>query len=174
MKINQVYPNEISWRLWQKAMKLWTKTRTLPKPIGRWMVQSSQLYHVWPAYYEFSNGCLYVKQCDIYVQYNPDKENIYFFVNGKDSKWTLTDTSAPAHIHTTYGMATIEEVDCSGVVGNVQVQKDGTCQMYLDFLEDLESSLLQNVNTLHPIHKIFDTMLCPVSTTRLSPLGPTY
>ena len=38
MEINQAYPNEISWRLWQKAMKLWTNTRTLPKPIGRWMV----------------------------------------------------------------------------------------------------------------------------------------
>eukprot|EP00957_Ditylum_brightwellii_P091374 6957095-Ditylum_brightwellii.AAC.1 len=24
MSINQAYPNEISWRLWQKVMKLWT------------------------------------------------------------------------------------------------------------------------------------------------------
>eukprot|EP00957_Ditylum_brightwellii_P041660 3154804-Ditylum_brightwellii.AAC.1 len=103
-------------------MKLWTKTRTLPKAIGRWMVPSNQLYHVWPAYYEFSDGCLYVKQCNRYVQYDPDKENIHLFVNRKDSKWTLTDTSAPAHIHTTDGM----------------VQQDGTFQMYLDFLEDWE------------------------------------
>eukprot|EP00957_Ditylum_brightwellii_P063059 4785959-Ditylum_brightwellii.AAC.1 len=71
-------------------MKLWFKTRALLKPIGR------------------------------YVQYNPDKENIYLFVNGKDNKWTLTDTSAPAHIHTTDGMVTVEEVDCSGVMGNAQ------------------------------------------------------
>eukprot|EP00957_Ditylum_brightwellii_P075957 5774115-Ditylum_brightwellii.AAC.1 len=123
-------------------MKLWTKTRTLPKPIGRQMVPSSQLYCVWPAYYEFSNGCLYVKQCDRYVQYNPDKENIHLIVKGKDSKWTPTDTSTPAHIHTTDGM----------------VQQDGTFQMYLDFLEDWESSLLHNVNMLHPIHENFDTM----------------
>eukprot|EP00957_Ditylum_brightwellii_P007521 568596-Ditylum_brightwellii.AAC.1 len=81
-----------------KSMKLWTKTRTLPKPIGRWM-------------------------CNRYVQYIPDKENIHLFVNGKDSKWTLIDTSMPAHIHTTDGM----------------VQQDGTFWMYLDFLEDWES-----------------------------------
>eukprot|EP00957_Ditylum_brightwellii_P135058 10297353-Ditylum_brightwellii.AAC.1 len=59
------------------------------------------------------------------------------------SNWTLTDISVPAHIHTTDGMVTIEEVDCSGVVGNIQ---------------DWESSLLQNTNTEHPIHKIFDTI----------------
>eukprot|EP00957_Ditylum_brightwellii_P016857 1271221-Ditylum_brightwellii.AAC.1 len=92
-------------------MKLWTKTRTLPKPIGRWMVPSCQLYRVWLAYYEFSDGCLYVKQCDRYIQYSLDKENIHLFVNGKGSKWIPTDTSASAHIHTTDGMATIEEVD---------------------------------------------------------------
>eukprot|EP00957_Ditylum_brightwellii_P167325 12738295-Ditylum_brightwellii.AAC.1 len=59
-------------------------------------------------------------QCNRYAQYNPDKENIHLFVNGKDSKWTLTDISAPAHIRTADGMVTIEEADCSGVVGNVQ------------------------------------------------------
>eukprot|EP00957_Ditylum_brightwellii_P137866 10511392-Ditylum_brightwellii.AAC.1 len=132
-------------------MKLWTKTRTLPKPIERWMVPSNQLYCVWLAYYEFSNGYLYVKQYNRYVQYNPDK-------SGKDSNWTLTDTSVPAHIRMTDGMVTIEEVDCSGVVSNVQVQQDDTFQMHLDFLEVWESSLLQNVNTVHPIHKIFDTI----------------
>eukprot|EP00957_Ditylum_brightwellii_P018101 1363558-Ditylum_brightwellii.AAC.1 len=95
MEINQAYPNEISWRLWQKVMKLWSKTRTLPKPMGRWM-------------------------CDRYVQYDPDKENIHLFVNGKDSKLILTDTSAPAHIRMTDGMVTIEKVDCSGVLGDVQ------------------------------------------------------
>eukprot|EP00957_Ditylum_brightwellii_P133349 10167068-Ditylum_brightwellii.AAC.1 len=47
MEINQAYPNEISWRLWQKAMKLWTKTRNLPNPIGKWMVPSNQLYCMW-------------------------------------------------------------------------------------------------------------------------------
>eukprot|EP00957_Ditylum_brightwellii_P161789 12318404-Ditylum_brightwellii.AAC.1 len=56
------------------------------------------------------------------------------------------------------GMATIKEVDCSRVVGNVQVQQDGTFQMYLDFFEDWESSLLQNVDMLHLIHEIFDTL----------------
>eukprot|EP00957_Ditylum_brightwellii_P155941 11870099-Ditylum_brightwellii.AAC.2 len=126
MERNQAYLNEVSWRLWQKAMKLWTKTRTLPKPIGRWMVPSRQLYCVWLVYYEFPNDCLCVKQCDRYVQYNPDKENIHLFVKGKDSKWTSTDTTAPAHIHMAGGMVTIEEVDCSGVVGDVQVQQDGT------------------------------------------------
>eukprot|EP00957_Ditylum_brightwellii_P080959 6158506-Ditylum_brightwellii.AAC.1 len=55
-------------------------------------------------------------------------------------------------------MTTIEEVDCSGVVGNVQVQQDGTFQMYLDFLEDWESSLLHNLDMLHPTHEIFDTL----------------
>eukprot|EP00957_Ditylum_brightwellii_P118231 9017371-Ditylum_brightwellii.AAC.1 len=131
MKINQAYPSEISWRLWQKLMKLWTKTRTFPKPIGRWMVPSNQVYCVWLAYYEFSDDCFYAKQSNRYVQYNPDKENIYLFVNGKDSNWTLTDTSASGHIHTTDGM----------------VQQDSTFQMHLDFLEDWESSLLQNLNT---------------------------
>eukprot|EP00957_Ditylum_brightwellii_P065431 4963435-Ditylum_brightwellii.AAC.1 len=101
-------------------MKLWTKTRTLPKPIGRWMAPSNQLYRMLLAYYEIFNGCLYVKQCNRYVQYNPEKENIHLFVNEKDSNWILTDTSAPAHIHTADGMVTIEELDCSGVVGNVQ------------------------------------------------------
>eukprot|EP00957_Ditylum_brightwellii_P055834 4230203-Ditylum_brightwellii.AAC.1 len=101
-------------------MKLQTKARMLPKPIGRWMVPSCQLYCVWPTYCEFSDSCLYVKQCDRYVQYSSDKENIHLFVNDKDSKWIPTDTSVPAHIHTTDDMTTIEEVDCSGVVGNVQ------------------------------------------------------
>eukprot|EP00957_Ditylum_brightwellii_P206667 15349422-Ditylum_brightwellii.AAC.1 len=139
-------------------MKLWAKSRTLLKPIGGWMVPSSQLYCEWSAYYEFSNSCLYVKQCDRYIQYNPDKENIHLFVNGKDSKRTLTDTSAPAHICRTDGMVTIGEVDCSGEVGDDQVQQDGTFQMYLDIPEDWESSLLQNVHTLQPLCKIFDTM----------------
>eukprot|EP00957_Ditylum_brightwellii_P178868 13624578-Ditylum_brightwellii.AAC.1 len=112
-------------------MQLWTNTRTLSKPIGKWMVPSSQLYRKWPAYYEFSTSCI------------------------TDTKWTPTDTSTTAHIYMTDGMITIEEVDCSGVVGNVQIQQDGTFQMSLDFLEDWESSLLQNVNTLHPIHEIF-------------------
>eukprot|EP00957_Ditylum_brightwellii_P036951 2796951-Ditylum_brightwellii.AAC.1 len=58
----------------------------------------------------------------------------------------------------TDGMVTIKGVDYSGVVGNVQVQQDGTFQLYLDFLEDWKSSLLQIVNTLQLIHKIFDTM----------------
>eukprot|EP00957_Ditylum_brightwellii_P201968 15327992-Ditylum_brightwellii.AAC.1 len=80
------YPNEISWRLWQKAMKFWTQTRTLPKSLGRWMVSSCKLYLVWPVYYEYPDGCLYAKWCDRYVQYSPDKENIHLFVNGKESK----------------------------------------------------------------------------------------
>eukprot|EP00957_Ditylum_brightwellii_P178900 13627217-Ditylum_brightwellii.AAC.1 len=68
------------------------------------MAPSNQLYREWLAYYDFSNGCLYVKQCNRYVQYNPDKENIHLFVNGKESNWTLTDASVPAHIHRTDGM----------------------------------------------------------------------
>eukprot|EP00957_Ditylum_brightwellii_P073859 5611907-Ditylum_brightwellii.AAC.1 len=55
-------------------------------------------------------------------------------------------------------MAAIEAVDCSGVVGDAQVQQDGTFQTYLDFLDDWESSLLQNVDMLYPIHEIFDTL----------------
>eukprot|EP00957_Ditylum_brightwellii_P116016 8850623-Ditylum_brightwellii.AAC.1 len=103
------------------------------------MVSSHKLYCMWPAYYKYADGCLYVKQCDMYVQYSPDKEDIHLFVNCKDSKWIPMDTSAPAHIQLMDGMATVEKVDCSGVVGDVQVQQDGTFQTYLDFLDDLES-----------------------------------
>eukprot|EP00957_Ditylum_brightwellii_P096529 7351144-Ditylum_brightwellii.AAC.1 len=56
------------------------------------------------------------------------------------------------------GMSKIEDVDCSGVVGDVQVQQDGTFQMYLDFPDDWKSSLLQNADMLYLIHEIFDTL----------------
>eukprot|EP00957_Ditylum_brightwellii_P033302 2523433-Ditylum_brightwellii.AAC.1 len=120
MEIHQECPNEVRWRLWRRAMKLWTQTRTLHQPLGQWIVSGSRLHHTWLAYYEYSNGCLYTKQCDKYVRYSPDKENIHLFLNGVDSDWFPTKSSVPAHTHTTNGMITIKEVDCSGVVGDVQ------------------------------------------------------
>eukprot|EP00957_Ditylum_brightwellii_P140924 10734562-Ditylum_brightwellii.AAC.1 len=68
------------------------------------------------------------------------------------------------------GMATIEEVDCGGVVDDVQVQQDGTIQMYLDFLDDWESSLLQNVYMLYPMHEIL--ILWVRRPSSLSLMGP--
>jgi hypothetical protein len=52
-KINQAWPSETSWRIWENATYLWTsKGAKLRQPLGCWLIQASTQHISWPAYYD--------------------------------------------------------------------------------------------------------------------------
>eukprot|EP00957_Ditylum_brightwellii_P064187 4869990-Ditylum_brightwellii.AAC.1 len=79
-------------------------------------------------------------------------ESMIIFQNDIECDWIPTISSAPAHVVTTDGMVTWENFVCLRIVEDIKLQQDGTFQMYLNFLDEWESSLLQYVDVKYPLH----------------------
>eukprot|EP00957_Ditylum_brightwellii_P066255 5028420-Ditylum_brightwellii.AAC.1 len=105
-------------------MKLWTLTRKLDKPLGQWLLSGDLLCQIWPAYFEYNTGHLYVKHYDKYFQYQHYKEHLNTLQDGCAFNWIPTPSSAPAQIKMTNGMVTWEHFMCWGIVGDIDVKQD--------------------------------------------------
>eukprot|EP00957_Ditylum_brightwellii_P203708 15335879-Ditylum_brightwellii.AAC.1 len=91
MDVNQDKPGIISWRLWRKAMTLWTDEETICQPLGEWYKSGNDLNWTCPSYYNFTNDCLY---------------NTCTFNNSQHVQWTPTGKTAPVKVKTTDGTLT--------------------------------------------------------------------
>eukprot|EP00957_Ditylum_brightwellii_P208643 15358343-Ditylum_brightwellii.AAC.1 len=74
--------------------------------------------------------------------------------DGCDCNWIPSPSSALAQVEITNGMVMWEHFTCCGIVDDNDVKQDDTFQMHLDFLDELESSLLQNVDVQYLIHQV--------------------
>jgi hypothetical protein len=59
--IHQDCPNEAGWRLWRQACQHWSLNGKLHFPLGPWLPPGDKLCRSWPAYYDYSNGELYIR-----------------------------------------------------------------------------------------------------------------
>eukprot|EP00957_Ditylum_brightwellii_P010084 761420-Ditylum_brightwellii.AAC.2 len=60
LQSKQAHPIRISWKLWSKCLKLFTKYDHLKVPLTQWLVETPQLQRNWPMYIVPITGSLYV------------------------------------------------------------------------------------------------------------------
>jgi hypothetical protein len=145
----------ISWRLWRKAMMLWTRTNVLETPLGKWLSPGPKLSKKWPTYYNYSDRKVYVKATNSYVSYARRKTDSLKFTLQEECNWVPTVTLALADCKSNDGFDSIHMVECKGVVGDVPVTCNGTFQGHLDFLVEGEIMLLEDIDMIVPVHELF-------------------
>eukprot|EP00957_Ditylum_brightwellii_P165296 12585232-Ditylum_brightwellii.AAC.1 len=144
MPINQECLGKISWRLWRKALSIWTTDNILKQPLGKWYKYGNELDWIWPRYYDFIDGYQYVKASDAFIQYSQNCR--YEFVKGESISWSLPESSAPFHVETDNGAISWYGSYCHGVVSELIPPTISTFQSYIDNTDLWEMELLQGVD----------------------------
>eukprot|EP00957_Ditylum_brightwellii_P079464 6042989-Ditylum_brightwellii.AAC.1 len=68
----------------------------LKQPLGKWYKHGNEIDQIWPSYYNFIDGHLYVKASATFIQCSKNCRNE--FVNGVHISWSLSESSAPVHV----------------------------------------------------------------------------
>eukprot|EP00957_Ditylum_brightwellii_P160315 12203773-Ditylum_brightwellii.AAC.1 len=101
MPINQERLGKISCWLWRKVLSIWATDNILKQPLGKWYKYGYELDRIWPSYYDFIDGHLYVKASDAFIQYSKTCKNE--FVKGESISWSPSESSTPFHVETDDG-----------------------------------------------------------------------
>ena len=67
---NQPPPTRSAWRLWEKALDLFSTDLTLHCPLQQWLLPPSALRQHWTAYYHPLTATLLLRQHDIYEKHH--------------------------------------------------------------------------------------------------------
>eukprot|EP00957_Ditylum_brightwellii_P161596 12303386-Ditylum_brightwellii.AAC.1 len=154
--INQQHPGKVSWRLWRKAMTIWTLGLKLKAPLGKWYTYGDAQEHIWPSYHDFIDGHFHVKALDKYIEYSKNSKND--FITGKYVSWQLTESSAPFYVETTDVSELWYGPYCHGMVGELHKPRISMFDSYIDSLERWEREILSDVDMVYSCHELRDML----------------
>ena len=93
----QEKPDEVSWRSWRRACKLFaTDDGTLHQQLGNWLHPHDKLRQRWFSYYASSDKTLYIRLHNKYYAHKSTLEDIYY-PTGTTSEY-LPSSSVPIDV----------------------------------------------------------------------------
>ena len=153
---NQAKPNTASWKLWTKALTLFSKAGALLNPLRQWLVPPESQRRSWPFYYDPSTDDLLIPQSGVtYVHHRCCNT---FDHESDGSIPSLPPSAYPVDVTPSFSGWRIRLHFPSSCIPIPPVPPPKTFLTYCDSLEPWEQPLLQSVTLLLPPSLIVDIL----------------
>eukprot|EP00957_Ditylum_brightwellii_P175789 13385780-Ditylum_brightwellii.AAC.1 len=137
-------------------MTIWASDLKLKAPLDKWYTYGDAQERIWPSYYDFIDGHLYVKALEKHIKYSKSSKND--FINSEYVPWKPTESPAPFYIKTTDAVELWYGPYCHRVVRELHKPGISTFESYIDSLELWEREVLSDVDMVYSCRELRDML----------------
>ena len=97
--VKQTRPDEKSWGLWRRGLKLFATKRKLHNPLGDWLYSHRDLQRNWVYYYDYAHDILYQQRNEITYRHDRSQDGRRRHSRMDIVEDVLPENVVPAAVH---------------------------------------------------------------------------